>query len=159
MGLSRKNVYVVFDEEYEKQTLIGIFSTKRKANLFLKKYPAGLEANSDLSIVKVRLDEFDNLLSPPDGVQLYRVWHMNKDGVFISDNPVDRVDFFVGWEDKVGEIESGREWGGEPHKIIGDTLIVMVLAKNEQDAAKQADDIRIRLIEGGKWNEDRRILY
>jgi hypothetical protein len=148
MFFGKKYVYVLFDDD----AVIGVFSSRAKLDRFLDKYPC---EGYDLHIREIEIDALDNLPTPPKDKKLFKVWHMTKEGYLKDETPVEEVDFFIGWEDEIDKVNDGLEWCG--NEIIGNTLIMMVLAKDAEDALRQVHAKRTQLIVDGIWGTDRRI--
>jgi hypothetical protein len=132
-------VYLVTVGEYSDYRVVGVFSSRHKAEAFRNEFPFTHRYSDEPQIEEYPLDPERPLL--PDGWQFYRVL-MRADGAVTNVLP---IPFRDAWED-------GNRYGDRfvwsQDDGIGDTVVA---APDEEGAVKIANERRIRwkLAQGG----------
>jgi len=135
------NVYLVTDGEYSDYQILGIYSTREKA-----------EHAKELWNAKNEIEEFklDEMLECPPGMRAWTVKMLRDGDVKEISRATPEMSMFAN-DEKHQYISNPGLWGGKYYRSY---LVSTVWAENETHAAKIVNEKRAQLIAIGAWQSD-----
>ena len=129
-----KRVYLVSTGEYSDYDILGVFSTRGKANDFCDTFHSSNCGHTKPEIQGMILDEFDDIVVACKDKKVFNV-EMN-----LVDGDVNKV------QEKTGELEVARLALEKKLAIINGVIIASVFADDKKHAVKIIAEQRTRMI-------------